>query len=79
MMTEQQNLAAIRAVVDLACKDLTNEELAVLHLVSITDDSPHGRLFDYNKVKPLFTEANGTRMHSMTKEALAVIVGQRLS
>lgn len=68
----------LTSVVALVCRNLTNEELAVLHLIALTDGDPHGRLFDYKTVAPLFTDANGTRMHQMTKDALDRVVAQRL-
>lgn len=77
-MDEQRMNAIMCSVVALTCKELTKEELAVLNLIAITDGDPHGRLFDYKKVKRLFTESNGTRMHAVTKEALAAIVSERL-
>jgi hypothetical protein len=57
---------------------LTDLELAALNNVVQLDMDPHGRIFDYNKVAGLFSEANGTRAHSMTKDALATIVLKRL-
>jgi hypothetical protein len=56
---------------------LTDLELAALNNVVQLDMDPHGRIFDYNKVAGLFSEANGTRAHSMTKDALATIVLKR--
>lgn len=77
-MSEQQMNAIMRSVVALTCKELTDEELAVLNLIAITDGDPHGRLFDYEEVKALFTECSGMRMHAVTKEALAAVVNSRL-
>jgi hypothetical protein len=58
--------------------DLSDIELAVLNNVAQLDQDPHGRLFDYEKVKELFTERNGERMHEETKVALADVVNIRL-
>ena len=78
-MTEQQMQAIMRATVALTCEELSNEELAVLNLTAIQNLDPHGRLFPYEKVRSLFTEANGTRMHPVAKDALAAVVNSRLS
>ena len=69
---------AMYAVVALICKDLTDIELAVLNNVAQTDSNPKGRLFDYKRVRNLFTEDNGTKMHDETKNALAAVVLRRL-
>ncbi len=67
------------AIVALICKDLSDLELAVLNNVAQTDFNPKGRLFDYERVKHLFTEDNGTRMHDDIKDALAAVVLRRLA
>ncbi len=77
MISEQQILAGLVASVALICVELTDDELIALNLVATLDGNPQGRLFDYQKVKPLFTEHNGKRMHSATKDALAALVKQR--
>jgi hypothetical protein len=67
--------------VSLVCDQLSDAELAVLNNVAQLDQNPHdheGELFDYEKVKSLFTAVNGTRMHEETKVALASIVNYRL-
>ena len=69
---------AMYAVVALITKDLSDLELAVLNNVAQADFDPKGRLFDYERVKHLFTEADGTRIHPDTKEALAMVVNRRL-
>lgn len=76
-MTEETKQIMI-AVVALTCKELSDQELAVLNLVGQLDQDPHNRMFDYEKIEELFTERDGTRMHQETKDALAVIVEQRL-
>jgi hypothetical protein len=78
-MNQTELSAIMYANVALIINDLTNDELAALNLVAALDSSPHGRLFDYEKVAPLFTEADGTRMHQETKNALSRIVLARLS
>lgn len=64
--------------VSLICNELSDLELAVLNNIAQLDGDPRNRLFDYEKVEGLFTEANGTRMHNETKIALASIVNNRL-
>lgn len=78
-MNEQDLTRIMNASVALACRELSNEELAVLNNVAQMDLDPHGRLFDYTKVAALFTENGGTRMHAETKHALAAIVLRRLT
>jgi hypothetical protein len=72
------NERIIIASVAMHTNKLTDLELAALNNVVQLDMDPHGRIFDYNKVAGLFSEANGTRAHSMTKDALATIVLKRL-
>lgn len=77
-MNEQQIKQIMTNTVGLICAELTDAELAVLNLTVLMDGDPHGRLFDYDKVKSLFTQDNGTKMHEETKEALTRIVNSRL-
>lgn len=70
--------AMMTATVSMTCDQLTSQELAVLNIVAQLDGSPYGRIFDYEKVKALFTAADGTRMHEETKLALAEVVSRRL-
>lgn len=69
----------ILAAVIRTCKELSDIELAALNTIAQLDLDPHNRLFDYEKVKHLFTEENGTQMHTETKIALAAIANIRLS
>jgi hypothetical protein len=64
--------------VNVATKELTDLELAALNNVAQVNMDPRGRIFDYDDVKHLFTEMNGTRMHEETKRALALVVNRRL-
>jgi hypothetical protein len=68
----------VRASTAMYTNELTDEELAALNLVAQLDSNPRGRIFDYEKVSGLFSEANGTKMHAETKEALAAIALERL-
>ena len=69
---------AMAGVVALIVKDLDDLELAVLNNIARCDFNPKGRIFDYERVKGLFTEDNGLKMHDETKEALARVVIFRL-
>jgi hypothetical protein len=69
---------ATALTVKLICNNLTDDELAALNLVAQLDSNPHKRAFDFEKVAPLFTQHNGTRMHDETKKALAAVVRARL-
>lgn len=66
----------IASVIALATKDLSNIELAALNNVAQIGANPSG-INCYEKVKHLFTEANGTKMHSEALDALAKIVNRR--
>lgn len=57
-------------VVAVICDQLDDTDLAVLHLCATLDGNPKERRFDYSTVAPLFTDADGTRMHALTKDAL---------
>jgi len=60
------------------CDELTDQELAALNIVAQFGDSPFFRIFDYEKVKALFTVGDGTQMHSETKQALSAVTKARL-
>lgn len=78
-MDEQEMKQTIIISVDMITEQLTDLELAVLNNVGQLDMDPRGRVFDYDKVKALFTINNGTRMHEETKAALAAVINQRLN
>lgn len=77
-MDEETMRNIMSATVSIACDELTDLELAVLNNVVQLGGSPHDRIFDYEAVKGLFTEENGTRMHEETKLALESVVASRL-
>lgn len=77
-MNENQMMSIMATVVNMTCDKLTDLELAALNNCVQLDMNPHDRIFDYEKVKSLFTEANGTKAHDVTKEALARVVNSRL-
>ncbi len=78
-MDEQQMKQIMVTVVGVATDELTDFELAVLNNVVQLNVDPHGRDFDYDKIKALFTEKGGTRMHNETKLALSAVVNRRLA
>ena len=77
-MDEQKMKLSMAAIVDMATEELTDLELAILNNVAQLGMDPHDRAFDYEEVKSLFTEKDGTRMHEETKAALAAVVNRRL-
>ncbi len=78
-MTEEKLKQITIASVALTCEGLSDQELATLNLVGQANWDPHNRVFDYERVKGLFTEKNGTRMHQTTKDALVIVVLKRLA
>jgi len=66
------------ASVALTCKDLSDIELNTLHICMQLDQDPRGRIFDYENVKSLFTESNGTKAHAEVKECVAHLTGLML-
>lgn len=62
----------IYAATKMAMKELTHDELLAMNLCILMGSNPVGRL-GYDKIKTLFTEDNGTRMHAETKEAFLSI------
>lgn len=56
---------------------MTLDELAAIFNAVTAGFDPHS-VMGYEKAKPLFTEAGGTRMHRETLDALDIIVGERL-
>ncbi len=62
----------------LCCESLTDLELAAINNVANADFDPRP-VMGYEKIKHLFTENGGLRMHEDIKDALASIVLQRLA
>lgn len=69
--------ATMAASVALACKALDDLELAGLNL-AISFGSDPRNLPQYAKIAYLFTEADGTKMHTETRRAFEAVVYQRL-
>ena len=61
----------------MVAKDLTTDELVALYMAA-TAGFDVRNVMGYEKAKALFTEANGTKMHSAALEALDSIVKERL-
>jgi len=76
-MDESQLADVLAITVAMITDQLDDAQLRALNLCAMLGTNPHGRLFDYATVAPLFTQANGTRMEQATKEALARVVGER--
>ncbi len=57
--------------VDLACIGLSDPLIIALNKIVQADENPCDKEFYNDRVKHLFTEANGTKMHPETKRALA--------
>ena len=66
------------ASVRMTTNQLTDQELAATYNAASANFNPKA-VMGYEKAKPLFTEADGTRMHRDTLAALEVIVEERLS
>ena len=66
-------LAATRMI----AKNLTTDELSALYL-TVTAGFDVRHVMGYEKAKALFSEANGTKMHSETLEAFDLIVNERM-
>jgi len=64
---------AMYGVVAMVLNELTDEELAAFNICAQLDMSPHGRVFDYDKVKSLYTPD----LHDVTKGAIAAYVNTR--
>jgi hypothetical protein len=76
-MDESQLQDSLAITVAMIADELTDAQLKALNLCVLLDMNPHGRLFDYAKVAPLFTEQDGTRMHDATKAELARVIAER--
>jgi hypothetical protein len=76
-MNEQQMQAIMASAVQVACSNLTDDELVALNMVAQLNMDPTTHAF-YSKAAHLFTERNGTKMHEETKNTLARVVNMRL-
>ena len=65
-MDEKQRDASLYAVVKIAIEGMDPLALNAQYLTQLLGGDPRQRL-GYDKVKPLFTEQNGTKMHEETR------------
>jgi len=63
---------------EIATRGLKTDELVSLNLVASSGLDPHDRLFDYEAVKHLFTEGEGTKCHAAVREAISLATMKRL-
>jgi hypothetical protein len=64
-------------LVKMVTELLTNEELNALYMVAMLGTNP-AYVRGYEKAQALFTESEGTHMHSATLDALAVVWNERI-
>ncbi len=76
-MNEQELHGVMRSAVAVAVKELSDAELAGLNLTVQLGGDPRSKPW-YAKVKHLFDQEGGTKMHEETKAALASVVLKRL-
>lgn len=72
------NNPLVYASVSLACQALSDLELAAIHNAAQTNFDPRP-VMGYDKVKYLFTEQGGLRMHDEVLACLSTIVLRRLT
>ncbi len=60
-----------------ATKDLPTDELMSFYLIAWGGKDPRGTAW-YEKVKGLFTEDGGTKVHSDVLKALEIITSERI-
>lgn len=70
---------AVRFSAALVANRLTDEELAVLHLLATSGWKANGSEVGYEKWATLLTEEGKTKVHRDTAEALEEIVRRRFS
>ena len=67
----------VAGVVQLVTAELSDDELSALYLTIHLENDPRYTGW-YPKTWELFTEANGTRMHPHTQDALEQVIRERL-
>ena len=70
---------AVAAVANLSIKNLTDDELIAINLAIKLNNLDIKNVIGYEKIKTLFTENNGTKVHSLVEEAIDREVIKRLS
>ncbi len=76
-MDEQEMRRVMANLVAVAMKELDDGELTDLNLTVLFGYDPRTKPW-YEKVKHLFDQENGTKMHEETKNALASVVLRRM-
>lgn len=70
---------AVVASVSIVCDDLTDVELSAMYMaMSWNTGSPKG-VYGYEKMKSLFTENDGTKMHELTRNAFLNYCNKKFS
>ncbi len=69
--------SAISANVALVLKDMSNEEILAQRLTLLLGGE-HKDRYGYDKIKPLLTQENETKMHGATADAFLALSGKRL-
>jgi len=69
--------AYVYAAVKMMTDQLTDLELNYICMVALMG-SDHRQVQGYERAAPLFTEANGTKMHAMGLDALVLLRDERL-
>lgn len=62
--------------VRLVTNQLTDDELVAINMAGLLGTNPVG-VMGYEKARTLFTEQNGTRMHSLTSQIVNAICNER--
>ena len=75
-MSKDYNESMVKSV-RLVTNQLTDDELVAISMAGMLGTNPTGVL-GYEKAKTLFTEQDGTRMHSLTAEIVNAICQQRV-
>ena len=70
---------AVATVANLSIKNLTYDELIAINLAIKLNNPDIKNVIGYEKIKTLFTENNGTKVHSLVEEAIDREVIKRLS
>ena len=67
----------LMSVISVSCTDLTDREMMALCLSLQLGTDPR-QIKGYEKVRELYTEENGTRMHEATKKGFLSLCAARL-
>ena len=67
----------LTAQVSMIVEDMTRDELLAQRMATLLESSHQGR-YGYEKIKPLLTQENGTKMHEHVRDAFLALSGQKL-